>query len=53
MSRFPLAPSDIVVIFGYLGLVLYVGFYFRKRMRGAGDYWGGGHQGHWRPAGNG
>jgi solute:Na+ symporter, SSS family len=51
MNSIPLTLSDTVVIGGYLILVLYVGFYFRKRMRGAGDYFAGGHQVPWWLAG--
>lgn len=51
MNHVPLSLSDIVVIGGYLGIVLYVGFYFRKRVRGAGDYFAGGHQVPWWLAG--
>ncbi len=51
MTHVPLALSDMVVIGGYLALVLYVGLYFRKRMREAGDYFAGGHQVPWWLAG--
>lgn len=51
MSHIPLTLPDTVVIVGYLGLVLYVGIYFRKRMREAGDYFAGGHQVPWWLAG--
>jgi SSS family solute:Na+ symporter len=51
MNHFPLTPSDIIVIAGYLFLVLYIGMYFRKRMRSAEDYFAGGHQVPWWLAG--
>ena len=51
INQFSLALSDIVVIVGYLFLVLYIGFYFRTRMRSAEDYFAGGHQVPWWLAG--
>ena len=51
MNRFPLTPSDVVVIVGYLLLVVYIGLYFRKRMSSAEDYFAGGHQVPWWLAG--
>jgi SSS family transporter len=51
MNRFPLTPSDAVVIVGYLLLVMYIGLYFRKRMSSAEDYFAGGHQVPWWLAG--
>jgi SSS family solute:Na+ symporter len=51
MNHFPLTLSDIVVIAGYLLLVLYIGLYFRRRMRSAEDYFAGGHQVPWWLAG--
>lgn len=51
MNHFPLTLSDIIVIAGYLLLVLYIGFYFRRRMSSAEDYFAGGHQIPWWLAG--
>ena len=51
MNHFPLTLSDIIVITGYLLLVLYIGFYFRRRMSSAEDYFAGGHQIPWWLAG--
>ena len=51
MNHFPLTLSDIIVIAGYLLLVLYIGFYFRRRMSSAEDYFAGGHQVPWWLAG--
>lgn len=46
-NRFPLTPSDLVVIGGYLALVLLVGVYYRRRMHSAEDYFAGGHRIPW------
>lgn len=46
-NQFPLTPSDLVVIGGYLVLVLLVGVYYRRRMHSAEDYFAGGHRVPW------
>lgn len=51
MNHFPLAPSDLVVIGGYFLLVVWVGFYFRKRMQAPKDYFAGGQNVPWWLAG--
>lgn len=51
MNHMPLTLPDIIVIGGYLAIVLSVGLYYRKKMRGAGDYFAGGHQVPWWLAG--
>ena len=51
MNHIPLTLSDFIVIAGYLLLVLYIGLYFRRRMRSAEDYFAGGHQVPWWLAG--
>src|SRR5690242_18518 len=51
MNHIPLALSDFIVIAGYLLLVLYIGFYFRRRMTSADDYFAGGHKVPWWLAG--
>ncbi len=51
MNRSPLTPSDLVVIGGYFLLVIWVGLYFRKRMKALEDYFAGGHNVPWWLAG--
>ncbi|MBB5057903.1 SSS family transporter [Granulicella aggregans] len=46
-----LTRPDFVVIFGYFALVLWIGLYFRRRQKTAGDYFAGGHQVPWWLAG--
>lgn len=46
-NQFPLTPSDLVVIGGYLVLVLLVGLYYRRRMHSAEDFFAGGHRIPW------
>ncbi|HEV2325825.1 MAG TPA: hypothetical protein VGS10_17880 [Terracidiphilus sp.] len=46
-NQFPLTPSDLLVIGGYLALVLLVGVYYRRRMHSAEDYFAGGHRIPW------
>lgn len=51
MNRSPLTASDLVVIGGYFLLVIWVGLYFRKRMKALEDYFAGGHNVPWWLAG--
>ena len=51
MSTTRLTLPDFVVIFGYFGLVLLIGLYFRRRQKTAQDYFAGGHQVSWWLAG--
>jgi len=51
MNNLPLAASDFVVIAGYFLLVVWVGFYFRKKMKSPADYFAGGHKVPWWLAG--
>lgn len=46
-----LTRPDFVVILGYFVLVLWIGMYFRRRQKTAGDYFAGGHQVPWWLAG--
>lgn len=49
--RMHLTRPDFVVIFGYFALVLWIGMYFRRQQKTAGDYFAGGHQVPWWLAG--
>ncbi|MDE3181445.1 MAG: sodium/solute symporter [Acidobacteriota bacterium] len=51
MHSFHLTPPDYVVVAGYFGIVLWVGFYFRGYLATAADYFAGGHQVPWWMAG--
>lgn len=51
MERVSLAPSDLIVIGGYLLLLMWVGLYFRSRMKVPADYFAGGHNVPWWLAG--
>lgn len=51
MPTFHLTPPDYLVIAGYFAIVLCIGFYFRKQLAGAKDYFAGGHQVPWWLAG--
>lgn len=51
MTSIPLAPSDIVVVGGYFLLVVWVGIYFRKKIKAPADYFAGGHKVPWWLAG--
>ncbi len=51
MSNLHLTTPDYLVIGGYFLIVLWVGFYFRKMLMGARDYFAGAHQVPWWLAG--
>lgn len=51
MRDLHLTLPDYIVIAGYFLIVLWVGFYFRKMLVGAKDYFAGGHQVPWWLAG--
>ena len=51
MGSVHLTLPDYLVVGGYFGIVLWVGFYFRKRLVGAKDYFAGAHQVPWWLAG--
>jgi solute:Na+ symporter, SSS family len=51
MSNLHLTTPDYLVIGGYFLIVLWVGFYFRKMLVGAKDYFAGAHQVPWWLAG--
>jgi solute:Na+ symporter, SSS family len=51
MKAIPLAPSDLVVVGGYFLLVVWVGIYFRKKIKAPADYFAGGHKVPWWLAG--
>jgi SSS family solute:Na+ symporter len=50
-ARIQLTPSDYVVMLGYLGLVIWIGLWFRKRLTNVGDFFAGGQQIPWWMAG--
>jgi SSS family transporter len=51
MGTMHLTRPDFVVIGGYFLLVLWIGMYFRRQQKTAGDYFAGGHQVPWWLAG--
>jgi len=51
MTHLHLTAPDYLVIGGYFLIVLWIGFYFRKRLVGAKDYFAGAHQVPWWLAG--
>ncbi len=51
MTSIPLAPSDFVVVGGYFLLVVWVGVYFRQKIKAPADYFAGGHKVPWWLAG--
>ena len=51
MTNLHLTLPDYLVIGGYFAIVLWVGFYFRKMLVGAKDYFAGSHQVPWWLAG--
>jgi SSS family solute:Na+ symporter len=50
-AKIHLTSADYVVIFGYCLVVLWIGWWYRKRLTTVGDYFAGGHQVPWWMAG--